>query len=254
MSKRCPAIYSILFAFAIVFAGCSEKDGSKSPAPPSQTVEKTGAPENAPDSSPDSDTAESSSINNDGVSLGNSNDAFAAPSRTAPRPVAIPGGRTLTVRLLQTISSRSANTGQHFEAELSSPVVVNGKTVLPKRTPLRGRVVAARSSGRLHKPGYLRLTLDSLRTPDGRWVPVKTTSIWAQGNSHKKRNLTLIGGGTGLGAVIGAVAGGGKGAAIGAAAGAGAGTAGAYATGKKDVTFPVERKLSFATVREVLIS
>lgn len=169
------------------------------------------------------------------------------------QPTAIPSGRPLTVRLLETVSSKTALPGQHFDAELAAPVTVNGKTVLPKGTPLRGRVVSARASGRLKDPGYLRLTLDSLRTPDGRWVPVKTTSISARGQSHKKRNLTMIGGGTGVGAVIGAIAGGGKGAAIGAAAGAGAGTAGAYATGKQDVTFPVERKLSFSTIGDVQI-
>ena len=180
--------------------------------------------------------------------------APAKPDSIAAKPVTIPGGRTLVVRLLETISSKTASPGQHFDAELASPVVVNGKTILPKRTPLRGRVVSARSSGRLHNPGYLRLTLDSIQMPNGSWISIKTTSIWAQGKSHSKRNLALIGGGTGLGATIGAIAGGGAGAAIGALSGAGAGTAGAYATGKKDVTFPAEHRLSFATVREILIS
>jgi hypothetical protein len=178
---------------------------------------------------------------------------FAASGATEPKPITIPNGRRLTVRLLQTVSSKNASPGQRFEAELASPVVVNGVTLLPRSTLLRGHVTAVRASGRLHKPGYLRLTLDSVRTPEGKWVGIKTTSIFAQGKSHKKRNLTLIGGGTGVGAVIGAIAGGGKGAAIGALSGAGAGTAGAYVTGKKDVTFPAEHRLSFSTTREISI-
>jgi len=174
-------------------------------------------------------------------------------NRIEPQPMVISGGTRLTVRLLETLSSKTASPGQSFAAELAAPVVVNGQTVLPSRTPLRGRVVSARSSGRLKNPGYLSLTLDSIRTPDGRWVGIDTSRVSAKGKSHKKRNIALIGGGSGVGAVIGAIAGGGKGAAIGAAAGAGAGTAGAYATGKKDVTFPAERKLSFSTVREISI-
>ena len=72
-----------------------------------------------------------------------------------------------------------------------------------------------------------------------------TSSVFAQGGAHKKRNIALIGGGAGAGALAGAVRGGGRGALIGSAAGGGAGTTGAYATGKKDVAFGAERRLTF---------
>jgi hypothetical protein len=55
----------------------------------------------------------------------------------------------------------------------------------------------------------------------------------------------LIGGGSGLGALIGGLAGGGRGALIGAGAGAGAGAAGAAFTGKKQVSIPAETVLTF---------
>jgi hypothetical protein len=183
----------------------------------------------------------------------NSTDAAPIPKAVAPQPASIPKGVTLAVRLLETIDSETARAGQDFEAELAASLSVNGKVVLPTHTPIKGRVVAARASGRLHNPGYLRLTLASIKTKDDKWVDIETTSISAEGKSHKKRNLALVGGGSALGAVIGAVAGGGKGAAIGAASGAGAGTAGAYATGKKDVSFEAEQKLSFATVNDTLL-
>jgi hypothetical protein len=184
----------------------------------------------------------------------NSGGVLQALEHSAQESIIIPEGRTLRVRLLETVSSRTASSGQHFDAELAAPVVIEGKTVLPESTPLRGRVVTARPSGRLHNPGYLRLTLDSIQAPNGNWVPVKTSSVQAEGKSHKDRNIALIGGGSGVGAAIGAIVGGGKGAAIGAASGAGAGTAGAYATGRKDVSFSAERKLSFTIVRDVQIS
>src|SRR5207245_1308495 len=63
--------------------------------------------------------------------------------------------------------------------------------------------------------------------------------------SHATRNLLIIGGSAGAGAVIGGAAGGGKGAAIGAAAGAGAGTVGAYLTGKREIMLPSETLLTF---------
>jgi hypothetical protein len=63
--------------------------------------------------------------------------------------------------------------------------------------------------------------------------------------SHKKRNLGLMGGGSAVGAGIGALAAGGTGALIGAGAGAAAGTTTAFFTGRKNVTLPVETPMVF---------
>ena len=172
----------------------------------------------------------------------------------AERAVTIPSGTPVTVRLLQAVSSASSRSGESFEAELADPVAVDGHTVFAKSARVRGRVVAARSSGRLKNPGYLRLSLDAIQTVDGKWADIHTSSVSAKGKGHGKRNVTLIGGGTGLGALIGGLAGGGKGAAIGAGVGAGAGTAGAYATGKKDVVFGAERRLTFKTTEDVVVN
>ncbi|MGZ4814114.1 MAG: hypothetical protein ACXVZV_01805, partial [Terriglobales bacterium] len=76
-------------------------------------------------------------------------------------------------------------------------------------------------------------------------IPIETSTLFAKGANHNKRNAALIGGGAGAGALIGGLAGGGKGALIGGVVGAGAGTGGAYATGKKDVAFGAERRLTF---------
>jgi hypothetical protein len=150
----------------------------------------------------------------------------------------------VAVRLQNTVSSASANPGDTFQAILDEPLVVKGATIAPKGTPVTGRVVEAKSSGHLHDSGYLRLTLASLNL-NGKDIAIQTSTMFAKGANHNKRNAALIGGGAGAGALIGGLAGGGKGALIGGLVGAGAGTGGAYATGKKDVAFGAERRLSF---------
>jgi hypothetical protein len=74
------------------------------------------------------------------------------------------------------------------------------------------------------------------------------------GASHKRRNLAWIGGGGAGGALIGAIASGGSGALIGSAIGAAGGTTAAFATGKKDVGFAAERRLTFRLTREISVS
>ena len=162
----------------------------------------------------------------------------------SPAQVTIPAGTPLEVRMQSSVSSATASAGQEFEAVLDEPLVVNGKTVAARGADVTGRVIAARHSGRLHDPGYLRITLISLNL-HGQAMPVHTSSVFVQAGSHKKRNWALIGGGSGAGALIGALTGGGKGALIGGAIGAGAGTGAALATGKKDVGIAAERRLTF---------
>lgn len=148
------------------------------------------------------------------------------------------------MRLQSTVSSAQSRTGDRFEAVLDEPLVVGGQTVAPTGTPIIGRVLDAESSGRLEHPGKISVALVSMNL-DGHALALSTSSLSAKGQGHKRRNTEWIGGGAVGGALFGGLLGGGKGALIGSAAGAGAGTATAAATGKHDVAFGGDRRLTF---------
>jgi len=169
-----------------------------------------------------------------------------------PEELTVPSGTPVTVRLSTSVSSASNHAGDRFDAVLDAPLVIGGKTVAPAGAEVTGRVVAAEESGHLQHPGMIQLALDTI-TINGKAVPVTSTSVIAKGKSHEKRNLAWIGGSTAGGALIGGLAGGGKGALIGSAVGAGGGTTAAYATGKKDVGFAVERRLTFRLTQAVAV-
>jgi hypothetical protein len=208
-----------------------------------------GCAKNMPASASSADTSTTAAAATADATTGSSvpfaehSKAEAAKSLTASN-ITVPAGTPVTVRLQSSVSSASSNAGDRFDAVLDAPLVVAGKTLAPAGANVTGRVVAAKSSGHLKDPGMIQLALASI-TIDGKEVPVASSSVIARGSSHEKRNWAMIGGGTGAGALIGGLAGGGKGAVIGSAVGAGAGTTTAYATGKKDVGFAAERRLTF---------
>jgi hypothetical protein len=170
--------------------------------------------------------------------------AATLPNRSRPESATVPQDTPIHVTLDQALASDQSRPGEHFEATVSEPVLIDGKTVIPQGAHAEGLVVDARRSGRLKGRARLQLALETV-TVNGQDYGVRTSSSWRAGGDHKKRNWAWIGGGAGGGALIGALAGGGKGALIGGPVGAGAGTTVAFLTGKKDIHLRPETPLTF---------
>ncbi len=177
--------------------------------------------------------------------------ALAAPAQSHKQSsthssITIPAGTRIAVRMIDNLSSATAEEGDTFHGTLEEPIDVNGQTIFPKGSDVTGRVTAAHKSGRLSDPGVLELTLTSIASGTRAWNP-PAEPFEIKGKSHTKSNVTKIGGGAAAGAIIGAIAGGGKGAAIGAGVGAAAGTGVAAATGKKEASVESEAVLEWTT-------
>ena len=164
----------------------------------------------------------------------------------------VPKGTAISVITDQAVSSKNAKVGQPVSGSVAKDVTVGGKVLIPKGSQVKLSVSSVQASGRLSTPAKLYLHLVSVSVK-GKTYTFATSSAGRTEKGKGKRDAGFIDGGAAGGAAIGALAGGGKGAAIGAAAGAGAGTAGAAATGKKDIEFPAETRLSFTTRTDVAI-
>lgn len=173
-------------------------------------------------------------------------------ARPAPQPIVISAGTPIEVRLITGLASDKNKPGDTFTGTVEAPVMVDGRTVIPKGADVTGRVTGAVASGRLRTPAELWVTLTSVSF-GGRTFNVSTSTTGHKEGSKATRDIIFIGGGAGGGAAIGGAAGGGKGAAIGAAIGAGAGTAAAALTGKKNIEFPPETVLRFELAQELRV-
>ena len=174
-----------------------------------------------------------------------------APVAVVPQNVALQAGTALRVRLDEAIDTRRNRAGDHFTAALDEPLVSGDRVVVPKGTRFSGHVAEAKSSGRFKGRARLALSLDSMELGGRTYAIQSVTSRVSRG--HKKHNWAWIGGGSGGGALIGAVAGG-PAVWIGAGAGAAAGTVGAALTGKRQINLPVESRVTFSLRSDVNIA
>jgi hypothetical protein len=173
-----------------------------------------------------------------------SNTAMQAMKPEPPKPLIVPAGTVLTVRLADALGSKISTAGQTFTATVASPITIDGRTAIPTGATATGTVVSAKALGRFKGAASLEVRLTSINVK-GSDMAISTSAVSRTETGKGKRTAVLAGGGAGLGALIGGLAGGGKGAAIGALAGGGAGTGGAAFTGNKDVVLPAESALSF---------
>jgi hypothetical protein len=230
---------SLYLSFALL--GCNK------PAAPADSTSSS-----SPSSSDNSNSG--NMANSSGGSSGSamSNTAMSNMKPEAPKPLVVPAGTVLTVRLGQAVGSKISSPGQTFTATLASPVSVDGKTAIPAGAAASGTVVDAKPLGRFKGGATRQLRLTSI-TIGGSDQSISTSSVSRTATGKGKRTAVLAGGGAALGALIGGLAGGGKGAGIGALAGGGAGAGGAAFTGNKDIVLPAESALSFKLEQSVAV-
>jgi hypothetical protein len=179
---------------------------------------------------------------------------------TSDRPragagVIIPNDTILTLRLKDTISTKTSKSGDSFTATVISPKDYEEATVT-------GHIAKVNRSGKMTGRTEMALEFDSITLSNGRssvlhgqvekiHASESVKSVDEEGNiesSNKSKDTTIrTGGGAAIGAIIGAVAGGGKGAAIGAILGAGVGAGSVYIQGNKDLVLEPGTEMTVRT-------
>ena len=171
----------------------------------------------------------------------------------APTPVIIPVGTAVSVRLIDPVDTSKNKEGDTFRASLEAPIVVDGKTIVPKNADVEARLLSAKSAGHFTGSSSVALVLTKI-TVNKTAYDIKTGQFTKQGASRGKRTAIVVGGGTAAGAVIGGLVGGGKGAAIGAAAGAAGGAGVQGLTKAEQIQLPSETVLEFQLTEPLTVT
>jgi hypothetical protein len=239
--KAIRVLMALVVSAALLLGACTKKPSTETASPAADNSASQPANQGqAPVPQPSADQGQASSA----ATVPAAPAVAERPPAPKPKPTVIPAGTVITVRLGETVGSKTSHDGDRFDASVAQPVSIRGKTIVPVGSSAAGTVTQAHAAGRFKGGATLGLALTSLRIA-GSDYQIQSTPVSQSSKGKGKRTVAMVGGGAGLGAIIGGIAGGGKGAAIGALVGGGAGTAGAGFTGKRDISLPAESALSF---------
>lgn len=172
------------------------------------------------------------------------------PRRSAT--VTVPAGTAVSVRMVDSVDSKTAQVGDTFRATLNAPIELDGNIVVPADADVVGRVVEVQSRGRFKGEGLLTIELTRLRY-NGQSYSITTASWTKELKGRGKGTAAKVGGGAALGAIIGGIAGGGKGAAIGTVVGGGAGAGAQGVDKQKQVELEPETLVTFRLDQPVTV-
>jgi len=163
----------------------------------------------------------------------------------------IPQGSHVALRLVNSITTKTAKEGDYVYMTTASPIAADNKIVVPVGSYVQGVVSKSLRSGRVRGKAELGIRIETLTLTDGRVVRIAPRLASAdsegtsqkiggkesqiqQGPNHGEDARTIVGP-TASGAMIGAIADGGRGAGIGAGAGGALGIATVLLTRGREV-------------------
>ena len=164
-----------------------------------------------------------------------------APARPAePRfvEVVIPSSAVIGLQVDRSLSTETAQVEDKVEARVTRDVMAAGRRAIPAGSRMVGSVVMVDQGGKMKGAARLGVRFHTLLLSDGSRVPLRTETIFRDGQSPGNESSRKIGGAAVGSAILGAILGGGKGAMIGGATGAAGGTAVVMAGGRNAATLP----------------
>ncbi len=172
---------------------------------------------------------------------------------TSTRLATVPSGTTMVVSLDEPLSTRTHKTGDWFTAHTIRPLSVEGRTVFPAGSEVRGQLTHDRQPGRTSGKAEMTISFEQIVDVNGRQQNISSEMIPLVGADEKISDEEKVAGGAVIGGIIGALTSKKKtkGAVTGALGGAAAGGAIALATRGNQIDLPAGQRFEVALTRTV---
>jgi hypothetical protein len=182
------------------------------------------------------------------------------PTPPAPPPMArLASGTKMDIAAADTISSRTAKTGDAFSARVVDDVRnAAGRVVIPAGSVVNGKITDVKPSPNPSTPGTLTLSVASI-TVRGKSYPIEA-SVDSLETIHKGRGVTTgdaakVGAGAAAGAILGRVLGGNKkGTIVGGVVGGIAGAGIAASSKDSDIVLPAGAHIIIRLTKELAVA
>ena len=139
----------------------------------------------------------------------------------------VPSGTKIPIIMDTAVDSDTSQEGDEFSARTAEDLTIDGTTVVPAGSIIRGRIATINAPKHLDRSGSVALKFDTVTTPDNRQIPLVANIVARGGVVHARRGLKDIAIDTSIaslptvvGVGIGAVAGNSGNSKIGAGGGA----------------------------------
>ncbi|PWT94101.1 MAG: hypothetical protein C5B53_13845 [Candidatus Melainabacteria bacterium] len=126
----------------------------------------------------------------------------------------VPSGTKIPIIMDTAVDSDTSQEGDEFSARTAEDLTIDGSTVVPAGSIIRGRIATINAPKHLDRSGSVGLKFDTVTTPDNRQIPLVANLVARGGVVHARRGIkdiaidssiatlpTLVG--VGIGAVAG---------------------------------------------------
>jgi hypothetical protein len=101
----------------------------------------------------------------------------------------VPTGTKIPIIMDTAVDSETSQEGDEFSARTSEDLSIDGNTVVPAGSIIRGRIAQLMAPRAMNRSGAVQLKFDTITTPDNRQIPLVANVVAKGGVVHARRGM-----------------------------------------------------------------